>query len=324
MKPERNEGSSDNLDDYLIIDPPMSKLDKNIIELQNPPLVSFCIPTLNNESTIRRCLESISKQDYPHFEIIIIDGHSRDRTIEIADQFTDKILYDRGTYGSACQTGVDCAQGEIIALFDSDIVVPHDKWLRNAVQYFNYGPKISTVWPLYIAPPESPLFERLYQTNMYKIMIENRIAENKGLFGGGNSLFLKKCIEDVGGINRSIHWGADFEWAQRLKDQGYQVVFIIDPLYHDTMRSVREFARKQFTGAKTFSRSGFGLMGLSKKDILYEHIILGTKGMIKGLILDRDPSWLMFPVFLSIRMSAYGYTYAKNFWNDKVQWCHVD
>lgn len=133
------------------------------------------------------------------------------------------------------------------------------------------------------------------------------------MFGGGNALFLRKCIEEIGGINSSLHWGEDFDWAQKLKDCGYQVVFIRDPLYHDTMRSLKIFARKQFTGAKTFTATGFQLMNLSSRDVFYEQVILGMKGMITGLIIDRDASWLLFPIIVFIRMVAYGYTYAKNF-----------
>ncbi|MCD6099026.1 MAG: hypothetical protein J7K33_00425, partial [Candidatus Marinimicrobia bacterium] len=103
----------------------------------------------------------------------------------------------------------------------------------------------------------------------------------------------------------------------KLKDHGYQVVYIRDPLYHDTMRSLKEFARKQFTGAKTFTRTGFQLMNLSSRDVFYEQVILGTRGMIKGLIKDRDVSWLLFPLFVLIRGAAYGYTYVKNLGGSK-------
>jgi hypothetical protein len=139
--------------------------------------------------------------------------------------------------------------------------------------------------------------------------MEDRIKKKRGLYGGGNALFLRKCIEEIGGIDRSLHWGEDFDWAQKLKDRGYQVIFIRDPLQHDTMRSLKRFARKQFTGAKTFTATGFQLMNLSSRDVFYEQVVLGTKGMIKGLIVDRDASWLLFPMFVFIRGIAYGYTY---------------
>jgi glycosyltransferase involved in cell wall biosynthesis len=298
--------------EYLIKDPQHSAFRSHANNMYNPLRVSFCIPTLNNEDTIDRCLASIVDQDYPDIEIIIIDGHSKDKTIDIVRRYTSHVYMDSGTYGSACQTGVEHSTGEIIALFDSDIIIPHKMWLRNAVMHFNYGSRISTVWPLCVAPPDGSLFQRLYQTNMHRILIENRISKNRGLFGGGNSLFLKRCIEEIGGIDRSIHWGADFDWAQKLKNKGYQVVYTGDPLWHDTMKTLRIFARKQTSGAATFTKTGMGFLGLSTNDIIYEHLVLGTKGMIKGIVLDKDISWMLFPLFLSIRLGAYAYVFMKN------------
>lgn len=297
---------------YIISADSEIELKGNNIDLRRLPKVSFCIPTLNNEDTIEACLSSIIAQDYPDIEIVVVDGYSKDKTVEIAKKFTDTILFDSGTYGSACQTGFKHSSGKIIALFDSDLIIPHKSWLREAIRYFNYAPNISTVWPLLIAPPNSSLFAKLYQTNLHRIFIEHRMVKEIGLYGGGNSLFLRSCLEEIGGINPSIHWGADFEWAQKLKELGYRVVYLNDPIYHDTMRTFRLFVRKQFTGAKTFTKHGFQFMGLSFKDVLYEHFVLGTKGMIKGIIIDRDPSWIYFPSLLIVRSVAYGHTYIKN------------
>jgi hypothetical protein len=120
-------------------------------------------------------------------------------------------------------------------------------------------------------------------------------------------------LEEIGGIDKSLHWGEDFDWAKKLKDHGYQVVFITDPLYHDTMSSVKEFAKKQFTGARTFTETGFQLMNLSQKDVFREQVILGLKGMMNGVVKEKDTAWLLFPLLVFIRGTAYGYTYLKNF-----------
>lgn len=295
---------------YVVVEPSRENIVSNVIDLDDPPLVSFCIPTYNNERTIENCLKSIEEQNYPAKEIIIVDGNSSDKTVEIARRYTDNIFFDKGTLGSARRTSVEKSKGVILAIFDSDIIIPHKSWLHNAIQYFNYNNTVSTVWPVNIAPPGSSLTTRLY-FNHWKIVEEDRIAKGRGLVGGGNALFLRKCIDEIGGINRALHWGEDFDWAKKLKDKGYQVVFIMDPLYHDTMPSLKVFAGKQITGAKTFTKTGFQLMNLSLYDVFYEQFILGLKGMFLGLLKDRDPSWLLFPLYISIRGVAYGYTLIK-------------
>ncbi len=295
-------------DEYIIVESPEFQRNGSIIDLNNLPKVSFCVPTLNNEDTIDKCLSSIANQDYPGVEIIVVDGYSKDKTLEIAKKYTNKIFFDSGLLGSARQTGVEKATGKVVALFDSDIIIPHKDWLRNTVECFNYDDRVSTVWPENIAPPDGGPVVRLY-FNHWKLIIEDRIKKRRGLYGGGNALFLRRAIEEIGGVSRSLHWGEDFDWAQKLKDRGYKVVYTRDPLYHDTMPSLKVFAKKQFTGAKTFTKTGFQLMNLSPYEVFYEQVVLGVKGMFRGLIVERDLSWCLYPVFVSLRGLAYGYTY---------------
>lgn len=296
---------------YIIINPNKSQLEAEINENNILPRVSFCIPTLNNEKTIENCINSIVNQNYPDIEIIIVDGYSTDKTVNIAKKYTDLIFFDSGFLGSARQTGVENATGEILALFDSDIIIPHKNWLRNAVMYFNCGQNISTIWPVNIAPPNSSLVTQLY-FNYWKLIMDYRLEVGQGYFGGGNSLITKKSIEEIGGIDRYLHWGEDYDWAKKLKDNGYKVVYLQDPIYHDTMSSILIFTKKQFTGAKTFTNTGFQFMGLSMFDIFYEQIIIGFKGMFKGFFIERDISWIIYPLFVIIRGLAYGYTYFAN------------
>jgi glycosyltransferase involved in cell wall biosynthesis len=299
-------------DAYIICNPSKENFHGNQINIQKLPKVSFCIPTFNNEDTIEMCLCSVTSQKYPDFEIIIVDGYSNDKTINIVKKFTDKIFFEKGLLGCARQKSIQEANGEILAIIDSDIIIPHENWLLNAVQYFNYSNNVSTVWPLLVAPPNSSKIQKLFQTNLYKILIYDRMKKNRGLFGWGNCLILKRNLIEIGGINILLHWGEDFDWAKKLKDRGYSVIFISDPFYHNTMRTLKQFYNKQFVGANTFTKYGFGMMGLSNKEVFYENFILGIKGMVLGLIIDRDISWIYYPVFLSIRILAYSMTFFNN------------
>ena len=292
-------------DEYVVDNPPDGTLNAANIDVSNPPKVSFCIPTLNNERTLNRCLESIARQNYPEIEMVIVDGNSSDATLEIAEQYTNKIYYDDGPLGSARQTGIEHSNGEIVAMFDSDIVIPHKSWLLNAVRYFNYSESVSTIWPANKPPVNASWVTRLYFDH-WDIVTTNRIRKRRGLFGGGNSLFLRKFINSIGGVNRSIHWGEDFDWALRLRNRGLKVVFLRDPLYHDTMRTFGEFARKQFVGASTFTETGFQLMNLGPIDVFYEQFILGLNGMLTGLLKRNELYWSAFPLFLATKSIAYG------------------
>lgn len=289
---------------YLIDDPDQSGLTADVFD-GDCPQVSFCVPTLNDAETLETTLQSVRAQSYPTIEVVVVDGGSDDGTREIAARLADTVVTDEGLLGRARQTGVENSSGEVIALFDGDVVLPHEEWLAAAVRRFDYDESVSTVWPRNVAPPDAPPLTRLYFEH-WELMMERRMRTGRGYLGGGNSLFRRDHLEAVGGVSRDLHWGEDFDWAKRLAEAGYSVVYHRDPVYHDTMRSLGEFMRKQFVGAETFTDTGFGLMGLTLGDVLYEQYALGLYGMVRGLLLDREPAWLLYPPYIGTRTLAYG------------------
>ncbi len=268
------------------------------------PLVSICIPTYNNEDTLDKCLSSFRDQNYPELEIVIVDGYSKDNTVKIAKKYTNKIFYEEGKLGKARQKSIEKSNGKILGLFDSDIIIPHKNWLNNAVKYFSYYDNVSTVWPENTAPPNASGLTKLYFDH-WKLIIDHRIRENKGFYGGGNSLFLRDCINEIGGLESNIHWGEDFDLAYKLKDKGYKVIYLRDPVYHDTMTSWDQFIGKQKNMAKTLNKHGSELMGLTWMDNFYEQYILGTKGFLRGLLRGEE-YWSLYPKYIGIRTLIYG------------------
>ncbi|MBU3967076.1 MAG: glycosyltransferase [Euryarchaeota archaeon] len=97
---------------------------------QNPS-ISIITPTYNSAKTLTACLESIKNQDYQgEIEIIIADGDSTDSTLEIARKYTDKIYPNPLKTGEAGKAvGIKHSKGEIIALIDSDNILPTEDWL---------------------------------------------------------------------------------------------------------------------------------------------------------------------------------------------------
>ncbi len=113
------------------------------------PKISFIIPTYNAQVHIEKCLRSIQKQDYPkkNIEILIIDGGSSDRTLEIAKSFDTTILSNRrklAEYG--VQIGVLNAKGDLIVIFAADNELVDDDWIQKVVDVFNSDGDISAVW----------------------------------------------------------------------------------------------------------------------------------------------------------------------------------
>lgn len=102
------------------------------------PKISILIPTLNAASVLEKCLCSIAAQDYPKIEIIIADGGSTDKTLEIVKKYGAKIypnLLKTGEAGKA--VAFKKAKGELVALIDSDNYLPDKNWLKQMVTPFS-------------------------------------------------------------------------------------------------------------------------------------------------------------------------------------------
>jgi len=96
--------------------------------------VSFIIPTLNAASVLATCLKSIKKQDFKSYEIIIADGGSSDKTLQIAKKYHAKIFKNPlKTAEAGKAVGVNHASGKYIALIDSDNILPTKNWLSKNI-----------------------------------------------------------------------------------------------------------------------------------------------------------------------------------------------
>jgi glycosyltransferase involved in cell wall biosynthesis len=92
------------------------------------PLVSIIIATLNAESTLDRCLRSLWSQDHPRREVIVMDGGSDDRTLDVLGENGDRIAHwesepDRGTY-HAWNKGLNVATGQWVCFLGADDYFP--------------------------------------------------------------------------------------------------------------------------------------------------------------------------------------------------------
>ncbi len=87
--------------------------------------ISVIIPTLNEEESIGHVLDKIPRDPKYEWEILIVDGNSKDRTREIAKEKGAKVIIEkRKGYGRAYKTGFSKATGDIIVTLDGDDTYP--------------------------------------------------------------------------------------------------------------------------------------------------------------------------------------------------------
>jgi len=88
------------------------------------PFFSIIIPTKNRQSLLAVCLQSIFNQKFANFELIVVDDHSTDNTIEYLNSLQDTRLEIRTNNGversEARNTGLDMASGNYVCFIDDD------------------------------------------------------------------------------------------------------------------------------------------------------------------------------------------------------------
>ena len=92
-------------------------------------VISVVVPALNEEEYITPCLESLISQSYDDYELIVVDGGSSDRTVELAEKYADEVIVFKGPVGAARNIGVKRSRGGILAFIDADTVACHS-WLE--------------------------------------------------------------------------------------------------------------------------------------------------------------------------------------------------
>jgi len=187
--------------------------------------ISVVIPTYNEEANIARCLTSLNDQTMPRnrYEIIVVDGNSKDRTRDIAAPLADQVIIQkRPKVGGARNDGFDVASSDIVVTTDGDCIFPRE-WLEVISEEFSRRPDAVTLYgPVF--PIEKGLSNRL------SLMLANTFSR-LGYYThllyytlGANTAFRKAAFLKAGGY-RVSDAGDDLEIARRMKMLG-KVVFV--------------------------------------------------------------------------------------------------
>ena len=124
------------------------------LQMENKlPSVSFVTCTFDSQKTLKECLDSVVHLDYPKelIEVIIVDGGSKDRTLDIIKEYPFCRLVTENTRRPEAATaiGYNEARNELIVNYPSDNVIPGPSWLKRMVAPFLEDTAISAVQTLH-------------------------------------------------------------------------------------------------------------------------------------------------------------------------------
>lgn len=172
-------------------------------------MLSIIIPALNEEKTLPRLFESIKKQNFNDYEIIVADAGSEDKTVEIAKNFGCRIV-PGGLPAKGRNEGAKAAKSDLLLFLDADCALP-EGFLNKIIEEFNRKNLEIATCP--IMPFGESRLVKIYYDAIFNFLA--RLLER--IYPNGQGLFLvkKKLHEKIGGFNEDIKVSEDQDYITR-------------------------------------------------------------------------------------------------------------
>lgn len=183
-------------------------------------MISVIVPTFNEEEGVEACLISLCDQTLPRdqYEIIVVDGNSKDKTREIAERYADKVFIQTSKkVGGARNDGAMVAKYDILATTDADCFLPRD-WLEKVLKDFEKYPDAATIYGI-VYPLEPGIKHKLSLLGYNIVSRLGYYTKTIYMTLGCNTAFRKDIFIEAG-MYITADAGDDFEIARRMARYG--------------------------------------------------------------------------------------------------------
>ncbi len=213
------------------------------------PQASIIITTYNRSNIVGKTIQSILDQNYPNFEIIVVDDCSTDNTEEyFKNNFVGKVTYIRHKKNMGVQfasnTGYELSSGKYLAFIGDDDIWTDKEKLKKQVEIFEndkekkYGTVTTSIR---VVSPEKT-FNRIIKKP--KNLVKHILSHN-GIIYGSAALLRREAFERAGKFAENLPKGTDSDVQRRIILLGYDVFFIKKPMIdyyegHEQMTSINE------------------------------------------------------------------------------------
>jgi GT2 family glycosyltransferase len=255
------------------------------------PAVTIAVCSRDRAPDLARCLDSISRIDYPALDVLVIDNApSSDATRQLVRNSYPAVRYVREPRPGldwARNRAISEARGEIIAYTDDDVVVDAG-WVKALASVFAQNPDVMAVTglvvPYEIETQAQALFEqyggfgRGFERKWYRVATENgvRVAlehGGAGKFGtGANMAYRRSLFDRIGPFDTALdvgtvtNGGGDLEMFFRVLKEGYTLVYEPEAIVRHRHRRDYAELRKQITNNGIGLYSYFVRSALAYKD----------------------------------------------------------
>ena len=243
----------------------------------------------NREKPIANLLRQITSE-IPIENLIVVYGTSSDRTREVALQFTDKVYWDEDEgLGAARNLGIRKSSSEIVAMIDTDVILPKD-WYKKLVRHFDDSKVAAATGTCIYGYGCSPL-QKWWE-------YFGRLADVQ--WGCHNVMFRRSAVLSIGNFNKEIKGaGEDYDVFKRLLKAGYKWAWAKEVVVFHPMNAFETLKHNiwwakgvtSLNGEKPFSAVdlAFRLLYMIRRNM--EHVTIHP--ILSGYLPIVDMIWLM-------------------------------
>ena len=210
--------------------------------MNKEPFFSIVIPCLNEEKSLPLLLQDLVNQTLQDFEVIVVDGNSKDKTVENANKFKKllpslSILHSKIRNVSVQRNmGGEAGKGTYLLFNDADNRLP--KHFLEGVKY-HIGVKPTDMFTTWCLPDSNRRSDKAIATNL------NLLTETGLLLGTPGALGAmigcrRKIFGKIGGFNPEVAFAEDSEFIRHGYRKGYTFSIIREPRYVYSLRRFRK------------------------------------------------------------------------------------
>lgn len=284
----------------------------------NHPRISIVIAALNSEDTIAECLRSIFELNYPkeHLEVMVIDGCSRDLTVEKAKEYPIKILREPLNAPAAYNYALKIVNNELIGFVDADAKV-ESEWLNKLLPHFRNKQVAGASGSIETWNTENPWARSIgYDiSNRYA-----RLGRYATRIATMNLLIRRSVIEEVGGFDEGFPSQYDTDLGYRITTKGYKIAYEPSARCHHYNRpTLRAYFKQQLQYGKNTLRLYFKHHNLAKGDEITDFcmnvqpslLLAAIVFFVLGLVPLLRTFWYVSALIIAAMFAYYVFSAAR-------------
>ena len=204
--------------------------------------ISVVIPALNEEKYLPSLLRSLAEQTQDNFGVVVVDGSSKDGTVQVARAFSSSlcdlkvIVSPRAGVSRQRNLGARAARGEWLVFLDADNTVP--PYFMERLDRFieEQQPEFFTAW----AAPDSQVAGDALLTLVMNLVVEGGLMAHRPVAPGALIAVRRDVFDRAGGFDEALTFAEDYDLTQRIIASGAQLQVLRETAYVVSLRRARK------------------------------------------------------------------------------------